>query len=73
MKLPKTATETYHLLKDVYGNKCLSRARGFEWFNHFQDDREDVEGDTCSSRPYALETHEKIENKSVIWSELTVA
>ena len=43
MKLGKTATETYLLLKEVYGNECLSRARVFEWFKRFQDGREDVE------------------------------
>jgi len=30
MKLGKTATETYNLLKKVYGNECLSRACVFE-------------------------------------------
>ncbi|EGI69179.1 FLJ37770-like protein [Acromyrmex echinatior] len=28
VKLGKTATETYNLLKEVYGHECLSRARG---------------------------------------------
>ncbi|KAG5309233.1 GVQW3 protein, partial [Acromyrmex insinuator] len=39
----KIATETYNLLKEVYGHECLLRARIFEWFKHFQDGREDVE------------------------------
>ena len=43
VKLGKTATETYNLLKEVYGHECLSRARVFEWFKRFQDGREDVE------------------------------
>ncbi|GFS83245.1 hypothetical protein TNCV_599981 [Trichonephila clavipes] len=35
-KLGKTATETYNLLKEVYGSECLSRARVFEWFKRFK-------------------------------------
>lgn len=42
-KLGKTATETYNLLKEVYGSECLSRARVFEWFKRFKDGRQDVE------------------------------
>lgn len=59
MKLGKSAIETYLLLKEVYGNECLSRARVFEWFKRFQDGREDVEDD---SRPEWM----KILKKSVI-------
>ncbi|GFX37903.1 protein GVQW3 [Trichonephila clavipes] len=47
-KLGKNATETYNLLKEVYGSECLSRARVFEWFKLFKDGRQDVEDD---SRP----------------------
>ena len=35
MKLGRTATETYNLLKEVYGNEFLSCARIFEWFKRF--------------------------------------
>ncbi|XP_025161989.1 uncharacterized protein LOC109503976 [Harpegnathos saltator] len=61
MKLGKCATETYLLLKEVYGNECLSRARVFEWFKHFQDGREDVEDDSRPSRPSTSKTDENIE------------
>ena len=48
MKLGKTTTETYNLLKKVYGNECLSRA--FELFKRFQDGRKDVEDDSHPGR-----------------------
>ncbi|KAG5319638.1 GVQW3 protein, partial [Pseudoatta argentina] len=51
VKLGKTVTETYNLLKEVYGHECLSRARVFEWFKRFQDGREDVEDDSRPGRP----------------------
>ncbi|EGI66233.1 FLJ37770-like protein, partial [Acromyrmex echinatior] len=58
VKLGKTVTETYNLLKEVYGHECLSRARVFEWFKRFQDGREDVEND---SRPSTSKTDDNIE------------
>src|SRR6476469_851418 len=61
MKLEKSATETFLLLKEVYGNECLSRARVFEWFKRFQDGREDVEDDSRTVRPSTSKTDEIIE------------
>ncbi|EFN78791.1 Putative uncharacterized protein FLJ37770, partial [Harpegnathos saltator] len=60
MKLGKSATVTYLLLKEVYGNECLSRARVFEWFKRFQDGREDVEDDSRPGRLYTSKTDENI-------------
>ena len=50
-KLGKSATETYGLLKEVYGDDCLSRTQVFEWFKRFKEGREDVEDDPRPSRP----------------------
>lgn len=61
VKLGKTATETYNLLKQVYGHECLSRARVFEWFKRFQDGREDVEDDSRPGRPSTSKTDDNIE------------
>ncbi|GFV45528.1 protein GVQW3 [Trichonephila clavipes] len=60
-KLGKTATETYNLLKEVYGSECLSRARVFEWFKRFQDGRQDVEDNSRSGRPSTSKTDENVE------------
>ena len=40
VKLGKSATETYDLLKKVYGDECLPRTQFFEWFNKFEEGRE---------------------------------
>jgi hypothetical protein len=40
VKLGKSATETYDLLKKVYGYECLSRTQVFEWFKRFKEGRE---------------------------------
>jgi len=34
--LGKSATETYNLLTEVYGDQCLSRTQVFEWFKKFK-------------------------------------
>lgn len=60
-KLGRTATETYKLLKEVYGDECLSRARVFEWFKRFQAGREDVEDDSRPGRPSTSKTGDNIE------------
>ncbi|GFT52210.1 protein GVQW3 [Trichonephila clavipes] len=60
-KLGKTATETYNLLKEVYGSECLSRARVFEWFKRFKDGRQDVEDDSRPGRPSTSKTDENVE------------
>lgn len=44
-KLGKTFTETFELLKQVYGVDCLSRGRVHEWFNRFKNGREDLNDD----------------------------
>ncbi|XP_054928127.1 protein GVQW3-like [Dermacentor andersoni] len=51
VKLDKTATQTYELLRDAYRNETLSRARVFEWHKRFVSERTLVEDDTRQGRP----------------------
>jgi len=44
-KLGKTFTETFELLKKVYGDDYLFCTRVFEWYKRFQDGREALEDD----------------------------
>ncbi|GFX48184.1 mariner Mos1 transposase [Trichonephila clavipes] len=60
-KLGKTATETYNLLKEVYGSECLSHARVSEWFKRFKDGRQDVEDDSRPGHPSTSKTDENVE------------
>jgi hypothetical protein len=36
VKLKKTATETFEMLKSAYGEECLLRASVFEWHKRFK-------------------------------------
>jgi len=59
--LGKSATETYDLLKKVYGDECLSRTQVFEWFKMFEEGREEIGDDQRSGRPSTSKTEASIE------------
>ncbi|KAJ8949172.1 hypothetical protein NQ318_021663 [Aromia moschata] len=62
IKLRKTFTEAYAMLKEVYGNECLSRTHVFEWFKQFKEGRQTTEDDMRPGWPSTSKTDEKIEN-----------
>ena len=61
VKLGKSATETYDLLKKVYGGECLSRTQVFEWFKRFKEGREEIGDDQRAGCPSTLKTDANIE------------
>ena len=60
-KLGKSATETYNLLTEVYGDQRLFRTQVFEWFKKFMEGREGVGNDSKSGRPSTAKTQENVE------------
>jgi len=42
-KIGKTATETYQLLLQAYGEDAMGRTHVFDWFLRFKEDRTSVE------------------------------
>jgi hypothetical protein len=38
-KLRKTFTKNHEMMKNVYGDKCMSRTLCYEWFKPFRDGR----------------------------------
>ena len=60
-KLGKSATETYNLLTEVYGDQCLSHTQVFEWFKKFMEGREDVGNDPKSGLPSTAKTQDNVE------------
>ena len=51
VKLKKTPTETYDMLKAAYEGHTLSRTQVFEWHKRFRDGRDVVEDDEGRGRP----------------------
>ena len=55
-KLGKSASETFELIKQAYGDDALSRTRVFEWYKMFKEGREVVEDEHRAGRPTTART-----------------
>lgn len=60
-KLGKKFAETYKLLKNVYGDGCMSRTQVYMWFMRFKNGREDLNDDPKPGRPEARNHAELVE------------
>ncbi|UYV84600.1 hypothetical protein LAZ67_X002767 [Cordylochernes scorpioides] len=60
-KLGRSASETYILMKQVYGTLCLSKSNVFIWHKPFSDGRNTLEDDKHTGRPSSSKTPESIE------------
>ena len=41
----KTESETFEMLKQAFGDSCMSRSRTFEWFGRFKNGRTSTAND----------------------------
>jgi len=53
-KLGKTAVETVKMMRQVYGDNCLSRAQIFRWYARFTGGVETIEDETRPGRPFSV-------------------
>ena len=60
VKLKKTPTESFKLLKEVYGEDAMSRTQIFKWLKRFVKGRKEVEDDPKTRRPSTTRTDENI-------------
>jgi hypothetical protein len=51
VKLKKTATDPFEMLKSAYGEECFSRTSVFEWHKRFKEEQESLQDDECKGRP----------------------
>jgi transposase len=61
VKLKKTATEMFKMLKSAYGEECLSRKSVFEWHKRYKEGRELLQDDERKGRPSTSRTEESTE------------
>jgi len=59
-RIGKTATETYQLLQQAYGEDAMGRTEVCDWFRRFKEDRTSVESDTRSGRPSTSRNEEMV-------------
>jgi hypothetical protein len=45
LNLGKTATETWKMLQQAFGDKCMSRSQCFEWYSRFKTGRTSIDED----------------------------
>ncbi|KAJ8953745.1 hypothetical protein NQ318_015401 [Aromia moschata] len=63
VELGKTFTKAYAMLKEVYGNECLSLTQVFEWFKRFKEGREASENDPRPEWPSTSKMDKNFEKK----------
>jgi hypothetical protein len=56
----KSATETLEMLREAFGEHCLSRTAVSEWHSRFKAGRVSVEVDKRSGRPSTSKTTENV-------------
>jgi len=59
-KIGETATETYQLLQQAYGEDAMGRSQMYYWFRRFKEGRTSVESDPRSVRPSTSRNEEMI-------------
>ncbi|UYV76312.1 hypothetical protein LAZ67_13003334 [Cordylochernes scorpioides] len=72
VKLGKTATEAYAMLKEVYGNECLSRTQVLEWFKRFKERHETTEDDPRPGRPSKTDDNIEKIDKLILEDRLSI-
>ena len=53
-KLGKTAAETVELVRQVYGDNCLSCAQIFRWYAQFKSGVETIKDEARHGRPFSV-------------------
>jgi len=66
-KIGKTATETYQLLQQAYGEDAMGRTQVFDWFRRFKEGRNSDESDPRSGRPSTSRNEEMITKVKIIF------
>ena len=61
VRLGKTGNKTSEMLKQAFGNSCMSRCRIFEWFGRFDNGRTSTANDNRSGRASTATTPSKVE------------
>ena len=65
VRLGKTGSETSEMLKQAFGDTCMSRSRTFEWFGRFKNGRTSTANDDRSGQPSTATTPSKVEQVRV--------
>jgi hypothetical protein len=62
----KTATETYEMLQQAFGETALSRSKAFEWYSRFQNGRTSIDDNPHTVRPSTARTNETVDRVNAV-------
>jgi hypothetical protein len=68
-KLKKTATETFEMLKNAYGEECLLRTSVSEWRRRFKEGREMLQ-DERKGHPSTSRTEDRRKSFKNVWPKI---
>jgi hypothetical protein len=65
-QLGKTATETYEMRQQAFGETALSRCKIFEWYSRFENGRTSIDDDTHTGRPSTARTDDTVHRVNAV-------
>jgi AraC-like DNA-binding protein len=65
-KLGETATETYEMLQQAFGETALSRSKTFEWYSRLKNGRMSIADDRHTGRPSTALTKEIVDRVNAV-------
>jgi len=65
VRVGKTGSETFEMLKQAFGDSCMSRSQTFEWFVRFKNGGTSTANDDQSGWPSTATTPSKVEQVRV--------
>jgi hypothetical protein len=60
-KIANTFTENFQMLKQAYGEDCLSRTQCYKWYQRLNSGRTFTEDDSKTRRPFTLTDADRVE------------
>jgi hypothetical protein len=70
LKLAKTFTETFRMLKQAYGEDYFSRTQNYEWYHRFKSVRTSTEDDPKTGRPSTSVDDDHVEKVRAVIREI---
>ena len=68
VRLGKTGSEPFEMLKRAFGDSCISRSRTFEWFGRFKNGRTSAANDDRPGRPSTATNPSKVEEVRMVFN-----
>jgi transposase len=62
VKIEKSVTETFEMLKIAFGEDAICRTQTYEWWKRFKEGRTSVDDDQRSGRPSTSKTDDNVAN-----------